>query len=562
MDRSYGQQNQLLGIEDVLQVDSRLLIGSNKRVLIRKGAASFTRQSQTSSSLSNGQILWQVNLNSEKSTIIDSYMYQQLNCSVTINATGLTGTVQNYLANNFALRQFPIASVTSTNTVQINNQQISCNPRDFVHQISWSQPDFIDKSIVQSICPIFPDQTQQYNDAIGSLISPLNNYTQGSSLQCFPRGVFNNLFTTTTGTTGTWQFNMTLTEPIFNPILTYSPDTMREGFAYVTQFNLSEQFSSNLSRMFSLNTVACPNITSISVNITGATLIQDWLTIPSSMILPEMTLRSFNTIISQPTLGIPIAPGVQFTIQSQSFSFNQIPKNLWVYCNNSATDVSTGYGLTDTMCSIQQISVLFNNRQSLLSNMSSVDLYNNCMADCGSRITYVQSQSFVGSVLQLDIPKLFGLNEWETDGMLGTYNFSIQVIATNISNSTFSPNVWVIQSLDSIMTTTNASISNIIQGYITKDDVIRANTLSPSPSLFQERTIYGGGFIDTLKDIGSKILGVLRDGKVLSTVSGLIPHPAAQAVSVISRNLGLGVEGGRVSNRREARRNLKGYILE
>jgi hypothetical protein len=552
--------SELLQLEDTLAVDSRLLVGSEKKIQIRRGSSNFTVNRQTASSLSNNQIIWNVVLNSPQSTVIDPYMYAEVFASATITATGGTATVQQYLTDLFSLRQYPLASVTATSTVTINNQQVSCNPNQFIHALSWNQPAYTDQAMVQSLTPIYPDKMQVYSDAAGSNISPLLGYYSGGEHYSDSRGIFNSDFTTVTGTTGTWQFNFVIREPIINPLLDYNPQKQREALAFVNNFNVQLQFTSNLARIFSFDAVNAPNITSIAVNITSANLVMNWLTVPVSQILPPIALRSFVTLVSQSTVGISVSPGQQVTLSSQSYSFNQIPKKLWVFVCDSQYDIAgvAAPGKTDTFFSIQNLNILFNNRQSLLGNMTASDLYNNCQADSGSRMSFMEAQHFVGSVLELDPVKLFGLQDDQSSGLIGQFNFSAQIMCTNISSNTITPNVWIVQGYDSILQTDQASISNLIQGFITQEAVIRANSLPAKPTLYVEHDIYGGGFLDTLKNIFNKVKDFAKENKLISKGLKLLPpNPYTTTASKVAEELGY---GGRYTPRRQIERRYESLV--
>jgi len=559
--------NELLQLQDTLAVDSRLLVSALKKVQIRRGATNNTLQRQTASSLGNNQIVWNVVLNNGANTIIDPYMYAEIGVSVTIGATGLAQTVESYVTDNFAPRQYPLASVTATSTVTINNQQVTVQPSQFIHPLSWNQ-DFVSyQASAQSITPIYPDQAPSYNELNGSMKSPLLGYASGGDHYTEPRGSFVEEFRTTVGTTGTWGFNWTIREPIMNPLLEYdaSKDD-REGLAYVNLLNVQLQFVANLSRMFSLDAVNCPNITGITVNVTSANLVMSWLTSPPNQALPGRTLRSFNTIVCNQTNQVAFTAGQQQVIQSQAYSFNQIPKKIWLYVADQSTDIATGYTKSDYFFSIQQVSILFNNRSGLMANMSAADLYNACQSDEGSRMTYVQAQHFVGSVIEVDPAKMLGLLETEAPGMIGTFNFQAQVQCTNIGTTTVTPNLWVTTALDTVFITDASGTSNMVQGFVTAADVIASNGLPANPSSFAERDIYGGNFLDTLKNIWDKVTGVVRPihdfvkaNKLISSGLKFIPHPAAAAAALAAEKLGYGETMGRgpIAGRRTNKKEMK-----
>lgn len=534
-------RNELLRIGQTLSVDSRLSVASIKEAQIRRGSTNYTVQRQTASTASNSQIIWNVVLSNPARTIIDSYMYGEYNVTVTIGATGLTGpqTVQNYLQDNFAPRQYPMASVTQVSNVQINNQSVNTNPNQIIHPLSWNQNFLSSAAANQSITPIMPDQAYSYNYLSGSQKNPLNTYVDGGEHYTSPRGEFLSQFVTVSnGVTG-WQFTWTIREPIINTILCYDPsDNTREGLAYINLLNITLNLASNLSRMFSMDAVNASAITSVGVNINSATLVMNWLTAPVSMRLPARTLRSFNTLIpNQTNSAITVAPGVQVTLQSQSLSLNQIPRKIWIYVGDQNLDTPTGYTKSDFWFSIQSISILFNNRASLLSNLAVGDLYNNFMAAEGSKMTFCQSQSFVGSVLEIDPALHLGLLDVEAPSVMGIFNLQIQVQCTNISTTaTITPNIWVTVANDTVLETSAESVSNLIQGWIRPEDVVATNNLPPVASDFSETNIWGGGFLD---DIGKFI----KDNKLLSAAASAIPF-AGPLISRAVGALGYGRRGG------------------
>jgi hypothetical protein len=511
--------SQFVRLPEALSIDGRLGINSHKVVEIRKGATSTTVMRTTPNSVSDSQLIFNVQLGNSQSLIIDPYMYVELGVTVTITATGMTASLPVYLKDLIAPRQLPIASVTNVCRVQINNQSVSSNPSQFCHSLTQFE-DYTSGAISQSIAPIMMDQSPQYSDLAGSMKSPLNWYQSGGEHYSEPRGSFMELVNTSVGTTATWVFTHTFREPPLNSMIEYDPRKgKREGYAYVNQFEVQCNMLNNLSRMFSVDAVNAPGIASFNVTINSASLVQTWLNVPASMILPPVTLRSFNTIICNQTTQTAFTAGESRTINSQNFQISQIPKKIWVHVNEaeSQTNTTTGYQKSDFFFSIQSITLLYNNRAGLLSNMTTSDLYESCMACEGSQISFYQSQKRTGAVLCIDPAKLLSLNDLESPGMLGTYNFSIQVTCTNIADHTVTPTLWVSWANDTILSIDKNSVARMEQGFLTPEDVARASKLPGKPSDFSEGDIYGGGFFDFLKDVG-KVVG--------PALSALIPGAA------------------------------------
>src|ERR1700722_9666610 len=115
-------------------------------------------------------------------------------------------------------------------------------------------------------------------------------------------------------------------------------------------------------------------------------------------------------------------------------------------------------------------------------------------------MTYIQSQYFVGSVLIIDPAAHLGLLDTEAPGMLGIFNFQIQVNCTNLTSRTITPSLWVTTALDTILMTTSSNVTTLIQGFITAQDVINSQMLPKIPAPFLEKNIYGAGVIDDIRN--------------------------------------------------------------
>jgi hypothetical protein len=548
----------LLQLPDVSQVDSRLYINSQKKVVIRRGATNTNIQRQTASSYSNNQIVYNTILNGAHNTVVDPYMYTSTTFDVVIGATGLgTELIEDYLQQNFSLRCLPMNSITSVAAVQINNQTTSSYPSQLAHPLVWMQSlyDGDGEALGQSIAPIMPDTSQDYDDVHGSLLNPLASYQIGGSVAGQTRGSFNESFETVFSGTGTWHFTVTLNEPILNPVLEYTPLKEREGLAYLKILNITLTLTANINRIFSLNSTLCPNISSITCNITGSTLVMSWLSIPNNMKLPQVALRSFNTMVSNQTnqLVAPVGSGMKM-YQSQAYNINQIPNLIYVFLQDSNLDIATGYQKTDTFFSIQQCTVTFNNKNGILSTFLAADLYNAAMAEQSCKISFVQSQYFVGSVLALDPVKLFGLEPQDSAGVLGTYYLQIQIGATNIANVDIIPNMWVIFALDTYLTTEYEGQTNLIQGLINQEQVLASAELPAVPFKFGDSNdIYGGRVFDKIKSFANKAFNFAKNHKLaskgLSLLGTIQPEfaPITGPLSAYAESRGYG--RGRTSKR-------------
>jgi hypothetical protein len=543
--------NSYIQLPQSLSVDSRLLINPQQDVQVKVGAKNFTINRQTAQALSNSQLIWNVVLN-DKTTVIDPYIMVDCLLNVTVGATaGLTGAqnVMNYVTDYFAPRAWPLNSVTSNCIVKINNEQISSNNAQYIHAAVWDQNYLAKHAVSQSITPTQPDMVQYYSQAAGSLKSPLLSYL-GSQAYTDSRGSFLSEFNTiTNGATG-WNFTWRLREPILSPVFDYDcSKPNRQGLPYINQLTIQLQLYSNLSKMFSLDLATCPLINNITVNITSAELVMNWLTPPPlSLPLPPVSLRSFNTVLTNANNanGVSFAPGQTETLIAQAIDFSQIPNKILIYLWDQQQDIPGGYQYADAFFRIENINIQFNNVPGLVANYSPHDLYNNFQVEENTAMTYIAGRYFTGNVLVIDTAKVLSLNEDQAPGTLGRFLFQVQVRCTNISNRTITPTLYITQFNDTILETTEASVTRQVQGFLTPEDVLNAKrSLPPRPTDFTEKDIYGGGFLDDLKNFAAKAFGFVKDNKLLSHALSFVPHPAAYAASRGLAALGYGGRGGK-----------------
>lgn len=543
-----------------LDVDKRLLINQQVAATIRRGASVFIAQRTTSQTFSAASISFNPQLSNSLTTVIDPYMYGEYSFTVTITAAGLPlgSTVKGYLKNNFALRQYPIASICNNLRVDINNQGLSCVPNEWIHASSWYQ-NFIngsDQQLIQGL-PIMPDQSQLYSDAVASNKNPNNQYFEGSGIYDEPRGAFNSLFVDVVNNITTWTFNVTIQEPFFHPLLEYSPYPQKDAFPYVNRFQITLNLVPYLSRMFSLDANTCPAITNIAVGITSATMVQYVLTLPLAQLRPQLSIRGYNTISANSTqISQTINPGQQVQITSQVLQIGQIPDHILCYVSNLLNvNVPNGHTFTDTFFSIQNIVVMFNAVSGILSDFSPRDLWTQCCSLEGSKVSWIQNNAYVGSVLLLDPAKLFRLNEAQAPGMLGNFQMTVTLTCTNISSvAVTNPSIFLTTFLPTILTTTPNFESNNTQGFVTEKDVLEANSLPAHPINDVNTGIYGAGSGTSIGDLFKKAVSFVKENKLISrglkTASQLFPGaaPYLQAVQPVAENLGY---GGRRATRKE-----------
>jgi hypothetical protein len=127
-------------------------------------------------------------------------------------------------------------------------------------------------------------------------------------------------------------------------------------------------------------------------------------------------------------------------------------------------------------------------------------------------------------------------------GLQGQFQLQITAQFRNTSNNPITATLYIVIVSEGSMTIPGLNSCTRQLGIITKSDILNAMS-KPGVSYDQIReSQYGGGgnFLSNLKDFGSKILRFLQGSKLISNVASAIPHPIAQTVGTVARNLGLG----------------------
>ncbi len=280
---------------------------------------------------------------------------------------------------------------------------------------------------------------------------------------------------------------------------------------------------------------------------------------------PYFDVQRFGTDTSN-----TIAPGDTWNFQSNNLQLNSIPRRVYVFIRERNQDLYSTSTHPDTFFSIETpFSVTFQNKNGLFASATKQQLYQQCVKNhCGLSWTEwsggpvnapytspfqggVPTLSTVGSVMCIEFATDVGLDQsnGEAPGVLGQYLLQIVGTATNISSRPIIPTLYVVVVSEGSFTIEGWGKASTNIGVLSKDDVRMAQN-SPWVSYKNVEEVNGGNFLSGLKDFGKRILDVakpvnqfLRDTRAISGITGMIPHPGAQAASQIARAIGYG-EGG------------------
>jgi hypothetical protein len=152
----------------------------------------------------------------------------------------------------------------------------------------------------------------------------------------------------------------------------------------------------------------------------------------------------------------------------------------------------------------------------------------------------------VGSLICFEFGTDIGLDSLDAPGKLKQAMLQIQGVATNISNRPITPSLYIVVVNEGTFTIEALGKASTNIGVISSSDIMNAQQ-NPFISYNDIQCVNGGNFLSGLKNFGEKLLtgikdvsDILKQTKAVSTVTGAIPHPTAQAISGVARSLGYG----------------------
>lgn len=469
---------------------------------------------------------------------IDRCIMMSLPVSISFVGTSTPPTLLQ--RGKVALRAYPLASNTTSVILTINNMSYTIQVSELVPYMArfWKQSHF-------STYPSYMDTYQNYLDGYNANNNPLGTYADDVFNNQL-RGGFPIFVVNSTDTTGV--INGTIYEPIWLPVLHREFDDGL-GFINVKTMDLVVNYSSNLSRFISH---AIPSITSITTTLGQPTLFMKYSTpplgyVPRTISYGSEDLNRFITPIPAVNLA-PNATVANFT--STNIQLNAIPKWVLIFAresNNNLTAMST-----DTALNIYNISINFDNVSGILSSCSENDIYkisqaNNLQTtweqwhgtttDFSVTGTTGNQIGTVGSYLKLYFGKDISLQPGRFPGMVGAFNFSMNISVKNInqSNNIVNPVLYIITSTSQRVIIHENGLTEAVLGISGEE-----GEYMPFHSAMKH---YGGSFQDFISKVRhffKPAVDFLKKTKLVSNVASLIPHPIAQTIGSVARNMGFG----------------------
>ena len=489
-------------------------------------------------------------------TLVDKKIYLRARVNMKFTGTSTDGIVLR--KGRDALRYMPLHSIISVARCTLNTHTVVCDIFNTLHARSnyWNtEVDQLSRTLSTSA---IKDNCQNYDDMFGTINNPLAGLGDSGLTSGHGRGVISEL-EVVSNSGGSAEINFTITEPIM--LAPFYADTNNAGSPLwnITTITFDFQFVSNLNHMWCHSDAGGTIITDMTTTINTMSLLMTTITPPISMILPPVCTTTYNVFnVVAKNIGAPLAPNEERVVFTDSLQWNYVPHSLFLFAkidNNSLLSWTTDgtyspntISAPDSYCEISNVSIDYMNEQNMLSNMTKEQLYEMCVSNGYNR----DYQQYVGRVNgTFDVGNTIGLNGsvvrliFAKDiakkdiipGLSERSNFQLRATIKNVHQTKTLPITLYLVSIDEGVIQLIPADTRVDQAPIKNIDNAHAAPVANIP-YEKYREMFGGGFLDTLKNIGKIAL------TAAPAVLSMIPHPAAQtAASVLNMGkqaLGLG----------------------
>lgn len=519
--------------------DSRLAdITDELSYAVLSGPSSNTYQQFSAVSTSNSAISFNAQIPSENIVVSREVLLQtDIHFTITI-----TNVPPNLFAFNYgstdALQAFPLNSLFTTCSAQINNTNVSCNLQDVLPSILRLNNNR-ELYRYNGMCPVLPDQAyKNFANGVNAMNNPLGDITvQSFDGDLLPRGAYpiQNLVLNCARAAGGNDSNpqsanladvftitgfVNVTEPLLglSPFIFGEPEYNKQGLVGINAMSFVFNIDSSCKRFWSTANDWTYNIqlgTQVQQNpFTNCRMLMNFLStqptdlISAKNVVPYMDLPRYLSL--QSATG-PLASGASATFSSQNIQINQLPDYFIINVRKPMSQQTIRD--SSTFLKINSISVNLNNTSGLLSSATAQDLWrisvnnhsqqswaefsgqvNNAVSGAGNGNGVGSFRSTTGSLLILNPAYDLSLPDYLSCGSIGQYNFQFQISVTNIDGDPVTPEICIICVNSGVFTTLSGS-SNIFTGILTKQMVLDAKTseeaVDPVTSVQYKRYVGG-----------------------------------------------------------------------
>lgn len=517
------------------------------------GASSNTYQQFSAVSASNSAISFNIQVPSENIVVSREVLIEtDIYFTISITNVPVGESAFNY-GETDAPQAFPLNSLFTTCSAQINNTNVSCNLQDILPSILRLNNNR-ELYRYNGMCPVLPDQAYKlYADGIGGVINnPLGDYTdQSYDGDLLPRGAYpiqdfvlvHDIFgggqdadpiSGNLGDTWTITGRIHVTEPLLglSPFIYGEPEYNKQGLVGVNAMSFVFNIDTTCKRFWSTATNYNYSVslgTAVHQNgFENCRMLVNFLStqptdlVSAKNVVPYMDLPRY---LSLQTGTGNLNAGASATYNSQNIQINQLPD--YFIINVRKPMALQTVKDSSTFLKINSISVNLNNTSGLLSSATPQDLWrisvNNhstqswtefsgqaSVADNNTGVGEIVSTT--GSLLILSPAYDLSLPDYLSCGSIGQYNFQFQINVTNIDAQAFNPEIVIICVNSGIFTTLSGS-SNIYTGILTKQMVLDAKTseeaVDPVSSVQYKRMV-GGAMLNRVSSAVKRMPRNLR----------------------------------------------------
>jgi hypothetical protein len=537
------------------------------------GAASTTYQPFTAQSPSNSQLTFSVQVPSENIVLGRDILIQAgLTFRVTVSNVPVGEYAFQYGLTD-SMQAFPLNSLLSTATVQINNTTCSINTQDVLTQLLLiNDPRHLSK--YNGMTPSFLDSNfGVYADAVGASSNPMSSFNNGTfDNSIVPRGSFpvsvSIAHTITAGGTDASPIStnladswiITISTVVCEPLI-LSPFTWGEmtrnaqGLVGINNITFTLNIDQSLKKLMSTsapvgyNYNLLPGSAANGGQLFAAAAPVGILSSPSTpqilfkflSVQPTDLLNPKNVVpytdapryITSAANTAAIPAGGSATIQTSNLQLNQLPSRFLV-CVRKPMNLQTARD-SNSFLTITGVSINLNNKSGLLSSCSQFDLYR-LSKRAGSSQSWsafsgqawvnkvvggVQNGALVpttGSLLVLNPSLDLSLESWLANGSLGNFNLQMQITCSNQFGAAITPEIVIVCLNDGLMTTTQG-VSSVYTGILTRQIVMDAQK-QPSMSSAEEAEVVGGRMLSG-HSMRNPVGGLMSGAGARSRLSGM-----------------------------------------
>ncbi len=475
-----------------------------------------------------------------------------------------------------APRAFPLANATLNSEFQINNDRVTQNVNNYFRAFPRYNNLIHNQDITQSLTPTMLDQSQEYSDLDGFARSPLRGYGD-NVLQC-PRGGFVGYRITQNGTTGapgqTAVVRLRVTEPVFLSPFLFEDGSEDTGLYGIQNMKYTVSLGgrgngalAGLGGALWSHSSLGSTFTSCNVTVVEAEMLMMYITPDPLQQIPKNNLYSYYEPALYPTqTQTPITAGALTTIAMNNVQLNSIPNRIFLFV--SENDNQNSMLKSDVYFGIENVSISFDNRDNLLSNATSEQLYQMAVKN-GTNLSWNQWTKDCGSVLALDFGSDIPLRLSQAVGLRGNYNLRITVQCRNLKSTTVTPTFNCVVISEGVMSIDDQQVTRSI-GVLDQNDIFDVKSM-PSEVYHPSGSVYGGNFMTGLKKFATGVYrGVKKYARpVINAAQKLVPiiapefSPYVSKADEVARAIGLGLEGrGMVGGRKLNRKQLARLLEE